>query len=217
MAPGSSGGNRPCELLPLGCPDKKKSRVPKPRSTPQQHTAAKKPTAQVNHLNNGMKPVKKVNAAQNIINAKHALENELAESQQAMKELQLAFDAEKLARQKVEAARRDCETARAKCQSQAPLGAFNLNTRSDLPHMRKTDAVQLGGKKKALEKMLMQERAACEFTKQLSSSCKECIYGELKDCGDRDSRLKLRSLLKKMNASPLKRITAEFAQNLMNN
>ena len=153
-------------------------------SKPKQKTVAKKPTAS------------------------QALQAELEESQKAIKELQLALDAEKLAREKSEAARQDCETARSKQDlksSRPPSRDFNLNTRPDLNHRRKTNAIQLGGKK-GFEEMLKQERSACGFSKQLSSSCKEYIFSALKDRDENSCRKELRKLLKRMNSCKMKRI-----------
>tara|TARA_B100000401_G_scaffold185089_2_gene124369 strand:+ start:1092 stop:1751 length:660 start_codon:yes stop_codon:yes gene_type:complete len=176
---------KPCESLPMGC------------GTPSKKTtAAKKPTTKTTTTK---PPTKPPTTAQ-------ILQVELQESQKALKELQLTLDAEKSARQKSEAARKDCEEARSKCESKSQSSApFNLNTRSDLAHTRQTTGVQFGGKK-AVEEMLKQERSACGFRKQLSSSCKECIYSVLKDRDENSCRKELRKLLKKMNSCQMKRI-----------
>ena len=180
---------RPCEALPGGC-----------KGAHPTNTAAKKPSAS------------------------QAFKIEIQENQKAMKELQLALDAEKLASQQSEAARKicesareNCETTRSKCESknsQSTSGTFNLNTRADLEHVRKTSGIQSGGKK-GLEQMLKQERSACGFRKQLSSSCKECIYNALKGRDEKSCRKELRKLLKKMNSCQIQRIDKSTAMDLL--
>ena len=214
---------RPCEALPGGCKDDPPTKTAVPTKKPQA-VPIKRTRRPCEALPGGCKDDPPTNTAAKKPPASKTFQIEIQENQKAMKELQLALDAEKLARQQSEAARKDCESAREDCEtirskcesknSQSTSGIFNLNTRADLQHVRKTSGIQSGGKK-GLEQMLKQERSACGFRKQLSSSCKECIYSALKGRDEKSCRKELRKLLKKMNSCQIQRIDRSTALELL--